>query len=113
MLECLLQRIVGAAQGIQERAEGIAFLKVAKSLYPLETIGYLGLNIAFGAQRKRFVHCAYSDARIRQCVSQDALAPTRFDALAVALRQPLDWSDLPGGDESAALLQFADGARNK
>lgn len=112
MLEHVLQKIVGGPQGIQERAEGIAFLKVAKSLYPLEAVGYLGLNIPFGAQRRRFVHCAYSDARIRQCASHDALSPDRLDALALALRQPLDWGELPGLPEAEALLLLM-GARQE
>jgi DNA-binding CsgD family transcriptional regulator len=107
MLESLLQKLVGGPQGVQARAEGIAFLKVAKSLYPIAAVGYLGLNIPFGAQRKRFIHCAYSDARINQCASHDVLAPAVLETIGPALRQPLDWSELPDGPETEAFLQFA------
>ena len=39
---------------MQGRQEGIAFLRVAKSLHPLESVGYLALNIPCGRQRTAF-----------------------------------------------------------
>jgi DNA-binding CsgD family transcriptional regulator len=109
MFESLLQRLVGGTQGIQERPNGIAFLKVAKSLYPLESVAYLGLNIPLGSQRKGFVQCAYSDVGIKQCVTHDALAEGQLGSLALALHQPLDWSELPFTPEAAMLLTLANG----
>ena len=50
---------------MQTRPEGIAFLKAAKSLYPLETVEYLALNIPLGTQHDRFLHCAYSDVSLK------------------------------------------------
>jgi DNA-binding CsgD family transcriptional regulator len=112
MFECVLQDLVGGTDGIRERSEGIAFLKVARSLYPLATVAYLGLNIPLGTERNRFMHCAYSDTWIKQCASRDAIAGDRLGGLALALRQPLDWSQLPDTPEAEALLQFANGAEH-
>ena len=111
MFECVLQGLVGVADGIRERSEGVAFLKAAKALYPLETVAYLGLNIPVGTERDRFMHCAYSDAWIKQCASRDPIAGDRLAGLAPALRQPLDWGQLPDSAEGQALLRLADGQR--
>ena len=109
MFEFLLQDLVGGTEGILERCEGIAFLKAAKSLYPLESVAYLGLNIPLGAARNRFMHCAYSDRWIKQCASRDPIAGDRLAGLALPLRQPLDWSQLPDTPEAGALLRLANG----
>ena len=109
MFECLLQKLVGGTEGIRERPEGIAFLKVAKSLYPLKTIAYLGLNIPLGTERKRFMHCAYSDTWIKHCASRDPVTGAHLGGLGLALRQPLDWSELPATPEAATLLRLANG----
>src|SRR5437879_2377097 len=103
----LLQELVGSAQSVQERAEGIAFLKVARSLHPLTTISYLGLNIPIGARHKGYVQCNYSDQSVKHCVSRERLPVHRFDGLGPALREPLDWSVLPPTPEAQMLLQHA------
>jgi hypothetical protein len=94
MFEFLLQELVGGAQGIQERPEGVAFLKVAQSVYPHTTTSYLGLNIPFGADGKRFVQCTYSDEWVKQCISREPISVSRLAGLAQALPAPLDWSAL-------------------
>jgi DNA-binding CsgD family transcriptional regulator len=109
VFESLLQQLVGGTHGIQERPNGIAFLKVAKSLYPLDGVAYLGLNIPLGPHRKGFVQCAYSDVGIKQCVTHEALAEGQLGVLALALRQPLDWSELPFTAEATTLLRLANG----
>ena len=83
MFESLLEELVGSADGIQARGEGIAFLKVAQSVYPLTTTSYLGLNIPLGAERKRFVQCAYSDSWVKYCVSREPLGAGRLASLAL------------------------------
>jgi DNA-binding CsgD family transcriptional regulator len=112
MFECLLQDLVGGTDGIRERPEGIAFLKVAKSLYPLKTVAYLGLNIPLGTERKRFMHCAYSDVWIKHCASRDPVASSHLGGLALALRQPLDWGELPDTPEAETLVRLANGLEN-
>lgn len=109
MFEFLLQGLIGGARGIQERAEGIAFLKVAKSVYPLTTTSYLGLNIPLGAERKRFVQCTYSDQWVKHCVSLEPLNISRLASLTLALHTPLDWSDLPETPDTQKLLRHAQG----
>jgi DNA-binding CsgD family transcriptional regulator len=105
MFQTLLQELVGINNVMQEREEGIAFFKVAKSLYPLETVAYLGLNIPVGTRRTGFVHCAYSDASLKQFTSHDAINPGRLGSLMDALQRPLDWSEL--GDSAAAQILHA------
>jgi DNA-binding CsgD family transcriptional regulator len=107
MFEFLLQELVGGAQGIKERGEGVAFLKVSQSVYPLTTTSYLGLNIPFGADGKRFVQCTYSDAWVKQCVSREPIGPGRLGGLAQALPEPLDWSALPETPDTQKLFRYA------
>lgn len=106
MFEFLLQELIGGADGLQERGEGIAFLKVAQSVYPLTTTSYLGLNIPLGAERKRFVQCTYSDRWVKQGVSREALNIARLGCLALALPAPLDWSELPATPDTHRLLAY-------
>ena len=107
MFESLLQELVGGAHGIQERAEGIAFLKMAGSVYPLTTTSYLGLNIPLGTGRTRFVQCTYSDAWVKHCVSREPLSVNRLATLTPALSAPLDWSELPDNPDTHELLRCA------
>jgi DNA-binding CsgD family transcriptional regulator len=111
MFELLLHRLVGGAEGVQERGEGIAFLKVAKSVYPLTTTSYLGLNIPLGTERKRFAQCAYSDRWVKQCVSREPLSAARLSSLALVLSTSLDWSELPDTPDTERLLFLAQGER--
>jgi DNA-binding CsgD family transcriptional regulator len=111
MFEFLLQRLVGGAQGIQERTEGVAFLKVSQSVYPLTTTTYLGVNIPFGANGKRFVQCTYSGAWVKQCVSREPVEIGRLGGLARALSAPLDWSALPDTTETLNLLRHVQDER--
>jgi DNA-binding CsgD family transcriptional regulator len=107
MFESFLQELVGRSQGIQERREGIAFLKVSQSVYPCTTTVYLGLNIRLRADAKRFVQCAYSDTWVKQCVSREPMSPARLGGLAQALTGPLDWSDLADTPETQKLFACA------
>ncbi len=106
MFEFLLQELIGSADGIQERGEGIAFLKVAQSVYPLTTTSYLGLNIPLGSDRKRFVQCTYSDQWVKQCVSREPLAIGRLGSLTLALPALLDWSELTDTPDTRRLLSY-------
>ena len=111
MLEHLLQGLVGGSDGIQERGEGIAFLKVAQSVYPLTTTTYLGLNIPLGTERRRFVQCTYADRWVKQCVSRDTLGMARLGSLALVLPTPLDWSELPDTPDTQKLLSHVGNER--
>jgi DNA-binding CsgD family transcriptional regulator len=108
MCKSLLEKLVGGAEGIQAREEGIAFLKVAQSVYPLSQTNYLAFNLPLGAERKRFVHCAYADRWVKYCVSRETLGADRLSWLAPALAGPLDWSELGGTEAASKLLSYVD-----
>lgn len=107
MFDSLLQGLIGGADGIQERREGVAFLRVAKSVYPLTTTSYLGVNIPLGADRKRFAQCMYSDRWVKQCVSREPVGPARLASLAMVLPSALDWSEMPDTPDTQKLLSLA------
>lgn len=111
MFESLLEELIGGAEGIQARGEGIAFLKVAQSVYPLTTTSYLGLNIPLGAERKRFVQCMYSDSWVKYCVSREPIGLARLQSLALVVPSPLDWSELPETPDTSKLLSYVNGHR--
>jgi DNA-binding CsgD family transcriptional regulator len=106
MFRSLLEDLVGGAEGIQAREEGIAFLKVAQSVYPLTTTAYVGLNIPLGPDRKRLVHCAYADSWVKYCVSREPLGPGRVAGLAPALAGALDWSEVAETETTHKLLSY-------
>ena len=108
MFDFLLQGLIGGADGIQERREGVAFLRVAKSVYPLTTTSYLGVNIPLGADRKRFAQCMYSDQWVKHCVSREPVGPARLASLALVLPSALDWSDMPDTPDTQKLLSLAE-----
>jgi DNA-binding CsgD family transcriptional regulator len=108
MFRLLLERLVGGADGVQAREDGIAFLKVAQSVYPLSRTTYLAFNIPLGPDRKRFVHCAYADSWVKHCVSRETLGADRLSWLAPALTGTLDWSELSETEETRKLLSCVD-----
>ena len=109
MFKSLLEDLVGGAEGIQAREEGIAFLKVAQSVYPLTTTSYLGLNIPLAPNRKQFIHCAYSDKWVKYCVSREPLGAGRLACLTPALFGTLDWSNLAETEATQRLLSCVGG----
>ena len=72
MLETLLQNLGVAVSDVQERAQGAAFLRVARELYPLSSVVYLALNIPIKiGPTERFLHCTYGDAWARHGASRE------------------------------------------
>jgi DNA-binding CsgD family transcriptional regulator len=70
MLESLLQNLGVAISDAQERAQGAAFLRVAREAYPLSSVVYVALNIPIKTgSTERFVHCTYGDAWARHAAS--------------------------------------------
>jgi DNA-binding CsgD family transcriptional regulator len=104
MFECLLPQLVSSPQGIKERAEGVAFLNVARSTYPISTICYVGLNIPLRPHEDRFVQCTLADHWAKHCVSKQRLDIERINGLRAAFREKLDWASLPEGADADALL---------
>lgn len=94
MFETVLQDLGICTTEIQERSEGAAFLKVARSAYPLADVVYIALNIPVGKQHGRYMQCAYSDRWLKQCVSHEPVGTNQLGDLAAMFREPLDWADL-------------------
>jgi len=109
MFECLLQQLVSGPQGIKERADGVAFLNVAKSTYPISAICYVGLNIPLRPREDRFVQCTLADHWVKHCVSKERLGIYRIEGLAPAFKERLDWAELPGVANAEALTKLAGG----
>lgn len=111
MFESVLQDLGICTSKIQERSEGAAFLKVARSAYPLAGVAYIALNIPIGPHRDRYMQCAYSDRWLKQCVSLEPVGISRLGGLAALFREPVDWNDLPyqpanGEPERSLTLSF-------
>ncbi len=109
MLECLLERLVSSPQGIKERTDGVAFLKVARSTYPISAICYVGLNIPLRPREDRFVQCTLADHWVKHCVSKERLNLERIDGLGPAFKERLDWAHLPEPANVEALSELAGG----
>ena len=107
MLECLLQRLVRGSDGIKERADGVAFLNVAKSAYPISSISYASLNVPLRGYKDRFVHSIMADCWVKHCVSTERLNVGQTAELAVIFKERLDWASLPAGTDPAALRELA------
>lgn len=94
MFETVLQDLGICTTEIQERSEGAAFLKVARSAYPLADVVYIALNIPVGKQQGRYMQCAYSDRWLKQCVSHEPVGTNQLGDLAAMFREPIDWADM-------------------
>jgi DNA-binding CsgD family transcriptional regulator len=94
MFETFLKDLGICTTEIQERSEGAAFLKVARSAYPLADVVYIALNIPVGRQPGRYMQCTYSDRWLKQCVSHEPVSAGQLGGLAAMFREPLDWTDM-------------------
>lgn len=76
MFEALQAHLIGHCALVAERAEGVAFFLAAKDLYRLTSISYVCINISITERSRYFVHCVYSDTRVKQFTSKE---PVRFE----------------------------------
>jgi DNA-binding CsgD family transcriptional regulator len=76
MFEALQAHLISHCALVAERAEGVAFFLAARDLYRLTTINYACINISIAERSRYFVHCVYSDTRVRQFSSKE---PVRFE----------------------------------
>lgn len=77
MLEHAFQDVVGRRATLEERPEGVAFLKAALDLYHLSRMTYLALNIPNSRSGRHFVHALYSDRSVRHCVTSTPVETPR------------------------------------
>jgi DNA-binding CsgD family transcriptional regulator len=76
MFEGLQAHLSSHCALVAERAEGVAFFLAARDLYRLKSINYVCINISVAERSRYFVHCIYSDTRVRQFTSKE---PVRFE----------------------------------
>ena len=76
MFEALQAHLISHCVLVAERAEGVAFFLAARDLYRLTNINYACINISVAERSRYFVHCVYSDTRVRQFTSKE---PVRFE----------------------------------
>jgi DNA-binding CsgD family transcriptional regulator len=94
VFEHFLSNLLGVAK-LDERPNGVAFFRVAKSTYPLHSIGFVGLNIPIRAQSNRYLQCAYTDTWVKQSVTAQKVSPARLTPIARAFQEPVEWSSDP------------------
>jgi DNA-binding CsgD family transcriptional regulator len=76
VFEALQAYLMGHCTLVAERAEGVAFFLAARDLYRLRSITYACINISVAERTRYFIHCIYSDTRVRQFSSKE---PIRFE----------------------------------
>ncbi len=85
MFDNVFDEIVAPCSGLEERAEGVAFFRAAKSLYSgISRISYLGINIPVESRRNHFLHCVYSDCRVKQVILPRPVEMHRLQRLSPA-----------------------------
>jgi DNA-binding CsgD family transcriptional regulator len=72
MFETLLQNLGIPVSDAQARAQGAAFLRVAREAYPLSSVTYVALNIPMAnGGDERYVNCTYADAWAKHATSRE------------------------------------------
>ena len=80
MLETVFQSLGVQLSDVQERAQGAAFLRVAREVYPLSSVVYVALNIPIKiGSAERFLHCTYGDAWARHGTSRARAVVERLE----------------------------------
>jgi DNA-binding CsgD family transcriptional regulator len=74
MFDALLAQLISRTATLHQRPQGVAFLRLAKDLYKLASVGYLGVNIAVARQKNVYVHCTYSDTSVKHCIGNRQIA---------------------------------------
>jgi DNA-binding CsgD family transcriptional regulator len=109
MLEFLLHKLPDGTLARSQRAEGVPFFKVTKSLYGALSVEYLALNIPVATRQKHFAQCTYSDHAVSHCIT---IAPVLLDpVLQRRFNEPIRWNpnDWPAewiADEDRSFLTF-------
>jgi DNA-binding CsgD family transcriptional regulator len=74
MFEALLAEVVSRTATLHQRPEGVSFLRLAKDLYKLTDVAYLGVDVAVARQKEVYVHCTYSNTSVRYCIGNRLVA---------------------------------------
>jgi DNA-binding CsgD family transcriptional regulator len=92
MFDPLLSKLLTFPSVQTRRAEGVSFFKVAKDLYRIASLEYLGLNIPLASRPMHFAQCAYSDIGVRHCISNGPLCIDLITQLGLADPDPKVWN---------------------
>lgn len=112
MFHSLLSELICHSSIQNQRAEGVAFFKVAKDLYRIASVEYLGVNISLAARQTQYAHCIYSDTGVRHCISEGPVSLASIVKLRLTDPDPIDWNpnDWPQdwgiGNEKKQVLTF-------
>jgi DNA-binding CsgD family transcriptional regulator len=99
MFDPLLSKLLTCPSVQTWRAEGVSFFKVAKDLYRIASLEYLGLNIPLASRPMHFAQCTYSDFGVRHCISNGPLCVDLITRLGLADPTPVDWKSDDRPDE--------------
>jgi DNA-binding CsgD family transcriptional regulator len=91
MFDPLLSKLVNGPSVQTSRAEGVSFFKVAKDLYRIASLEYLGLNIPLASRPMHFAQCTYSDVAVRHCISNGPLCVELISRLGLDDPNPMVW----------------------
>jgi DNA-binding CsgD family transcriptional regulator len=103
MFDVLLAQLLSHSSMVSQRAEGVAFFRVAKDLYRLASVTYLCVNIPGSVHRKGYVHCVYSDTCVKQFVSQGRVQLDFTNQPALPYRESRDSRGSSAIDEKIGL----------
>lgn len=112
MFDPLLSKLLSCPSVQNWRAEGVSFFKVAKDLYRVASLEYLGLNISLASRPTHYAHCTYSDAGVRHCISNGPVCVDLVTKLGLMGPDPIDWKsddrpdELDIGNEGQRALTF-------
>jgi DNA-binding CsgD family transcriptional regulator len=116
MFDALLVQLISRTATLHQRPKGVAFLRLAKDLYKLTSVTYLGVNIPVARQKNVYVHCTYSDTNVKHCICDrqipaDALAGDIDEdpaTLVIPLTSHFGETALFGVKANAAVCDVAD-----
>ena len=92
MFDALLSKLLGQGSIENRRAEGVAFFRVAKDLYGIDSVEYLGANISLASRQMHYAHCTYSDTGVRHCISVRPVCIDLINELGLTASEPIDWT---------------------
>ena len=112
MFDALLSKLLASGSIENRRAEGVAFFRVAKDLYGIDSVEYLAANISLASRQMHYAHCTYSDIGVRHCISVRPVCVDPINELGLTAPEPIDWtlSDRPedwGVGDEPRLLTFS------
>jgi len=94
MLNRLLHNLPIPTSSVQERPDGAAFLKLARELYPVQSVAYIAFNIPIKRSAQAYLHCTYTDEWAKHCASEIQV-PLTGSSLDGILDAGIDWGDHP------------------